>query len=184
LIRIHEIPSTETGFWLGLIAGIGAIGTFGGGYLGDRISDKTGDRRWYLWVSGIATLVMVPFQFTAYLYGGLWAVVPALMVVAILGGMFLGPTFAMTQGLVTLRMRAVASAILLFVLNIIGMGLGPFFVGIASDALGAFGVDSLRYALCLSVIANIWAATHYFLGAKYLRQDLEDTEAIYARASS
>jgi len=91
----------------------------------------------------------------------------------------------MTQGLVTLRMRAVASAILLFVLNIIGMGLGPFFVGVASDALTpAYGSESLRYALCLSVVVNIWAATHYFLGAKYLRQDLEATEAIFSKAAS
>jgi MFS family permease len=185
LNRIHEIPLTEVGGWLGLISGIGAIGTFAGGYLSDKISDRTGDRRWYLWVSGIAPLVMVPFQFTAYLYGGMWAVIPALMLVAILGGMFLGPTFAMTQGLVTLRMRAVASAILLFVLNIIGMGLGPFFVGIASDALiPSFGGESLRYALCLSVVVNVWAATHYFVGAKYLREDLDATEAIYSQAAS
>ena len=184
LIRIHEIPSTETGFWLGLISGVGAIGTFAGGYISDKISDRTGDRRWYLWVSGIATLVMVPFQITAYLHGGMWAVIPALMLVAILGGMFLGPTFAMTQGLVTLRMRAVASAILLFMLNIIGMGLGPYFVGVASDYLTpAYGISSLRYALCLAVLANLWAATHYFMGARTLREDLEKTEALILQPS-
>ena len=179
LIRSHEMPISEVGSWLALISGIGAIGTFAGGYLGDRISDMTGDRRWYLWVSGLATLIMVPFQFIAYLYDDLWAVIPALAMVSILGGMYLGPSFAMTQGLVTLRMRAVASAILLFMLNIIGMGLGPYFVGIASDVLSPdFGIHSLRYALCLAVLANLWAAVHYFLGARNLRQDLESTEAL------
>ena len=89
----------------------------------------------------------------------------------------------MTQGLVTLRMRAVASAILLFVLNIIGMGLGPYFIGVASDFLSpTYGIDSLRYALCLAVFANLWAAGHYFVGAKSLRQDLEATEALVRAA--
>jgi len=179
LIRSHEMPITEVGSWLAIISGIGAIGTFAGGFLGDKISDRTGDRRWYLWVCGISTLIMVPFQLTAYLYDELWAVIPSLFVVSILGGMYLGPSFAMTQGLVTLRMRAVASAILLFMLNIIGMGLGPYFVGIASDLLAPnFAIHSLRYALCMAVLANLWAATHYFLGAKTLRRDLGDTESL------
>lgn len=179
LLRSHEMPITEVGSWLAMISGIGAIGTFAGGYLGDKISDWTDDRRWYLWIAGISTLVMVPFQFTAYLYDDLWAVIPALAVVSILGGMYLGPSFAMTQGLVTLRMRAVASAILLFMLNIIGMGLGPYFVGIASDLLApSYEIDSLRYALCLCVLANLWAAIHYFMGARTLRQDLDSTEAL------
>ena len=68
---------------------------------------------------------MVPVQYTAYLHGNFYVVITALGIASILGGMYLGPSFAMTQGLVTLRMRAVASAILLFVLNIIGMVRGP-----------------------------------------------------------
>ncbi len=179
LIRTHDMPITEVGSWLALISGIGAIGTFAGGYLADKISDGTGDRRWYMWVPGISTLAMVPFQFIAYLHDGMWAVIPSLFVVSILGGMYLGPSFAMTQGLASFRMRAVASAILLFMLNIIGMGLGPYFVGVASDLLApTFEIYSLRYALCLAVLANFWAATHYFLSARTLRGDLAKTEAL------
>ena len=71
-----------------------------------------------------------------------------LIVASILGPIYLGPAFAMTQALVTLRMRAVASAILLLVLNLIGMGLGPYFVGFMSDVfVEGFGIFSLRYAL-------------------------------------
>jgi hypothetical protein len=40
------MPITEVGSWLAIISGIGAIGTFAGGYLGDKISDWTADRRW------------------------------------------------------------------------------------------------------------------------------------------
>lgn len=184
LIRSHEMPVTEVGAWLALISGIGAIGTFAGGYLSDKLADRYDDRRWYMWVPGYSTLFMVPFQFVAYLYGGIWAVIPSLMIVAILGGMYLGPSFAMTQGLVTLRMRAVASAILLFMLNIIGMGMGPYLVGVFSDLLNpATGIDSLRYALCLAVLVNAWAAVHYFVGAQSLRRDLATTEALNAQTA-
>lgn len=178
LIRSHDMPITEVGSWLALISGIGAIGTFMGGYLSDKLSDRFNDRRWYMWVPGLSTILMVPFQFVAYLYGGLWAVIPSLMVVSILGGMYLGPSFAMTQALVSLRMRAVASAILLFMLNIIGMGMGPYLVGVVSDVLApATGIHSLRYALCFAVLVNVWAACHYFLGARSLRGDLAYVEA-------
>jgi MFS family permease len=179
------MPITEVGFWLALISGIGAIGTFGGGYLADKLADRTGDRRWYLWVPGYATLIMVPFQFVAYLYGGIWAVIPALMVVSILGGMYLGPSFAMTQALVSVRMRAVASALLLFTLNIVGMGMGPYLVGVASDLLAPYAaVDSLRYALCFAVLVNLWATCHYFLGARSLRGDLDMSDVQSTKAAA
>ena len=42
----------------------------------------------------------------------------------------------------------VAAAILLFIINIIGLGLGPTVVGMLADLLAPrFGVESLRYAL-------------------------------------
>jgi len=185
LMRSHDMAVSEVGTWLAMIYGIGAIGTFLGGYLGDKLSEKYDDRRWYMWVPGYSTILMVPFQFLAYLYGGLWAVIPAMIVVSILGGMYLGPSFAMTQGLVSLRMRAVASAILLFMLNIIGMGMGPFMVGVFSDLLNpSFGIDSLRFALCLGVLANVWAAFHYFVGAKSLRENLSVVEDVNTQVSN
>ena len=179
LLRNHAMPETETGFWLALVAGIGAIGTFCGGYLSDQLSDRSDDRRWYLWIPGISTILLVPVQYTAYLHGNFALVIAGLCGASILGGMYLGPSFAMTQALVTLRMRAVASAILLFVLNIIGMGLGPFFVGVASDYLYPYfgnDADSLRYALCIAILANIWAAAHYYFGARSLVTDLRTAE--------
>ena len=97
-----------------------------------------------------------------------------------LGAYYLGPTFSLTQGLVGLRMRALAASILLFILNIIGLGLGPQFTGIASDILNAttdLGVDSLRWALVISLIFNVLSAVLYLLAARTIKQDLEEVEA-------
>lgn len=180
--RIHNMSSTDLGAALALVAGVGAIGTFAGGYLSDKLSDRMGDKRWYFWVPGIATIFMVPFQLVAYLYDGTTAAIASLCIVAIMGSVYLGPSFAMTQALVSLRMRAVASAILLFVLNLIGMGLGPYFVGILSDFFTpTFGIESLRYALCIAVLVNLWAGVHYMLGARSVRGDLLETEAMNAK---
>lgn len=185
--RVHEMSNTDIGFWLALVAGTGAIGTFLGGYLADKFSDKTGDRRWYFWLPGISTLLMVPIQIYTYLYGSIEAVIACLIILASLGAIYLGPSFAMTQALATLRMRAVASAILLFTLNIIGMGLGPFLVGVWSDMIeplvGSNAV-SLQYALCIAVFGNLWATIHYFIGAKHAEHDLQETEKLNAALSA
>ena len=94
--------------------------------------------------------------------------------------MYLGPTFAITQTLVTPAMRSLASAILLFVLNIIGLGLGPVFAGFLSDTLRPeYGEESIRYSLLILVISgNAWSALHYYLASKTLREDLTAKDRI------
>ena len=70
------------------------------------------------------------------------------MVPVLLGNFYQATSFSQTQGLVGLRMRSVAAAVFLFIVNIIGLGAGPQVVGIASDLLAPhFGAESLRYAL-------------------------------------
>jgi len=74
---------------------------------------------------------------------------------------------------VPMRMRAAGAAVLLFVINLIGMGLGPAFVGWTSDRLQPIaGVESLRWALLISTLFNVWSAIHYLLAAKTLRAEL------------
>lgn len=178
-MRSHEMGSGETGTLLSIFQFIGIIGTFLGGYLSDKISVRKNDRRWYMWVPGIACLGMVPLQFVAYLSNNMYLVICLFSILMILASMFFGPSFAMTQALATLRVRAIAISILLFMQTLIGLGLGPLFVGMISDGLAAgAGISSLRYAMVIVGLVNIWAAAHYFLGARTLLQDLAHTEAL------
>ena len=78
-----------------------------------------------------------------------------------------GVTHAIMQGLVKPRMRATMSAIALFVMNLVGGGLGPIVVGQLSDRFG------LRSALALLIVFVGWASLHYLLGARSYVQDLE-----------
>ena len=80
----------------------------------------------------------------------------------------------MIQSLTPLRSRALASAIMLLVLNLVGLGLGPQLIGIVSDLVsGPFGSDSLLYALIGAAFVNIWACAHYYLAGRTIRQDLD-----------
>ena len=92
----------------------------------------------------------------------------------ILGSFFFGPSFAMSQGLAPVRMRAVATSLVLFIQTLVGLGLGPLIVGIISDHLKpAIGdAQGLRYGLVSVGIVNLWAAFHYFRGARTVREDL------------
>ena len=79
---------------------------------------------------------------------------------------FFGPSFAMTQALATLSMRSVATSVLLFIQTLIGQGLGPSLAGYISDWLEPAFSGSLRYALVIVGLVNVWAAVHYVWGAR------------------
>jgi hypothetical protein len=89
----------------------------------------------------------------------------------------------MTQAIATLRMRSVATSLLLLLQTLIGQGIGPWLAGFISDRLRpSMGTASLRYALVIVGLVNIWAAAHYMIGARSLRQDLEGTETLASSA--
>jgi predicted MFS family arabinose efflux permease len=171
--RVHGMGLAERGTWLGTIALVAIVGTFLGGWLSDRLAPR--DVRWFLWVPAIATLFGVPIGLGYYLSEDPYVALLVFGIPAgIAGPMYLGPSFAMTQTLVKPHMRAMASAILLFIINLIGMGLGPWFVGFLSDALAPrYGVESLRWALVSIVsIGNVWATVHYLIAGRSFREDL------------
>ena len=175
MIRSHGMETGEIGTYLGLILGIpGGIGIALGGYLADRFGGR--DPRWYLWIPAVALLVSVPLSLGIYLSPGPYGALAFLILPVALGNFYQATTFSQTQGLVSLRMRSVAAAVLLFIINIIGLGFGPQAVGLLSDAFAAdFGQESLRYSLLICGLVNIWAALHFYLGGKYLEADLKAT---------
>jgi MFS family permease len=181
-VRAHGMNTGVAGNYLSIFALIGAAGSFAGGFLADRLSVRNQDRRWYMWVPAIACLAMVPFQFFAYLSPDMRVVVPTFTVMVVLASMFFGPSFAMAQSLATVRMRAMAASVLLFIQTMIGLTLGPQLVGILSDYLKPEVGDatSLRYAMVIVGVSNIWAAIHYYLGSRSYKEDLEATARLNA----
>ncbi len=126
------MSSTEIGIFYGTVSGIGgAIGTIYGGFLADKLGAK--DRRWFLWVPMWGKIVGGPLFIAAMLAPtpelSLILYFPAITTAA----MYLGPSLAITHHLVPASMRAMSSAVLFFILNILGLGTGPTIVGAVSD---------------------------------------------------
>jgi MFS family permease len=118
-------------------------------------------------------LVSFPPAFIIYLTDETTLALVVLILPVLAGSMYQGPTFSVVQSLAPPSMRSTAAAVLLFVINIIGMGLGPSTAGLLSDWLRpSFGDDSLRYALLIVSAAYLWAALHFWLASRTLREDL------------
>lgn len=184
LIRSHGMTITEVGMALSLISAVGIMGgTYLGGYLSDSYARRRDDSRFYMWVPGLSTLVAVPVALGVYLLGDKNLVLALMIPTQLLAYMYLGPSFTMTQSLAGIRERALAGALLLLIMNLIGLGLGPTLAGWFSDmyraslAAGGAGeveaaAQGLRFALCTMTVVNLWSAAHYLLAARYLRDDL------------
>jgi hypothetical protein len=70
-------------------------------------------------------------------------------------------------------MRAVASASLLTVLNIVGLGLGPLLVGVLNDALAdTYGPKAIRFSLLAMAGLGALAAPLFVLCGRTLREEL------------
>ena len=172
LSRIHGMESGEIGTWLSLIFGVGGrLGFFMGGLLADRFGKV--DKRWYLWLPAAALIVAIPFYLTSYFISNTMVALITIAIPSFLSSVYLAPCLALTHGLVGIRMRALASAVLIFVLNILGLGFGPLITGMVSDFLEpSIGVESLRWALCSSLIANVLGAVFFMMAAKTIRKEL------------
>jgi MFS family permease len=175
--RVHQMGGVEIGIWFGLTVGLGGIG---GAFLGGSIADRLGarDPRWYLFLSAIVCLTGVPFAAGFALAGDATTALLSFIPFYVLAAMYVGPMLWMVQGLVKLRMRAMASAILLFILNMVGLGLGPFLIGFMNDQLAdRFGVEAIRYSLLVVGMVGVPSSVFFLLASRTLREDLRARDA-------
>ena len=177
MLRNFDIQTGELGTWLALISGIlGGAGTREGGDLADQKGGE--DKRWYIWIPAISAAIAVPFLFLVYLLDELYVVLCFFAIPAAMATVYMGPSLAMVQGLVNVRMRALASAILFFAINILGLGLGPVLVGIISDVITPdFGTRSVGYAvLGVSVVFSMIAIWQFLAAGKYINDEMESAK--------
>ncbi|MES2035817.1 MAG: MFS transporter [Pseudomonadota bacterium] len=166
-------PAGFLGTALGLIIGVfGAVGTYVGGQIADRAARK--DIRAYVSVPAIAGLLSFPFFIGAMLTANAALALGLLAVPVFLGSLWYGPVFAAVQSLVRPQTRATAAAVMLFVINLIGLGLGPLFVGLLSDHLTVTmgEAQGVRWALVLSSAVGIIASLLFWLARKTIREEI------------
>ena len=171
LMRVQGMPLAAMGTWFAPVAGVTfAAGTLGGGWLVARLSRNS--PRAYTRVPAIATAVLIPSLIAALMVDG-WPVVLALMVVPLTACTFyIAPSLALVQNLTPPRARATATSILMLMFNIIGLGLGPLFVGFVSDMLKPeYGVESLRWGLMALIPFAVAACAVQIAMTRHLEKD-------------
>lgn len=187
LVRTHGMSLGQIGLGLAALATLPVLGTIVAGQLTNKWVRK--DRRWHMLVPAIAMLVGVPFSIIALLLphgavdvGGTSVpnvvfVLALLIIPGIAGATYVGPVMSALQSMVAEPMRALTTAIFLFVTNLIGLGMGPAVVGWVSDLLKAsVGAESLRYSLLIFVAVNVWASFHYWRASVHVVEDLKAGE--------
>ncbi len=161
MIRVHGLSLLDAGLYLGLIGVFGGIlGTLLSAVLVDRFAQQ--DARWQLRLPMIGVVISIPTQALFLLWPAeqVWMlgdkVFPVALVFmffsAIFASFWIAPSYAAVQNLVPTHWRTQAAALLLFILNLFGMGLGPLAVGWLSDVYADLGVQSIRYALLSSLV--------------------------------
>lgn len=177
LIRSHGFETTQVGISLAITSGLGGIvGTYAGGYFADKLGLK--DIRWYLWVPAIPAILGPVLITSAMFMDNSTYALTCLFVATVFGALYLGPVIAITHTLVSPNMRAMSSAILFLILNLIGLGCGPVAVGLMSDALTpSLGIDALRYSIAGVSFVGLLAMIGFYRAAKYLPEDLAKQKA-------
>ena len=173
-VRSYGLTLLNASLFFGAVLLIGGLaGIWAGGWMGDRFGQI--QRAQYARIPAIAFLATVPFYVLAILSPTLTVSFVVLLVPTALGLAWIGPVVSAIQHLVRPDMRATASAIFLFINNLIGIGLGTYAIGALSDTLQVhFGDDSLRYSILAGTGFYILAAILFFMAAHWLERDWED----------
>jgi MFS family permease len=196
-IRSHALSIFQASMITGLLVGVfGGGGTFFAGYISDRMIKRHPNA--LAWLPALGLIISTPLSIAGYLVHSLWLAVPLLAAATVFQYFYVSAIYAATQGIVHPRMRATAVAVLLFIVNIIGLGLGPPAIGALSDLLAnvhlqpaglsvaackaaatanaaacaegsAFG---LKYAIVFGYLGFVWAAGHFLWAWRTMPRDI------------
>lgn len=145
LVRAHEITTGEAAMWINAPVSLSAaIGTFATGWLATKLYKKHPGA--IAWLPAIGLAISVPFYIFAFTTQSLVLAAICLIIAGFIKYGYITAQYAIGQGVVSMRVRAMATAVLLFVVNLIGYGFGPLFIGAISDIFFINGVAELGVA--------------------------------------
>lgn len=152
LKRNFELEASEIGFKYGLIICIfGALGIISGGKMSDWLSER-GYIDAKIRMGLYAILGMLPFAILLAFMENADAIFGLLIPITFFSSFPLGAGSAALQVAVPNDMRALSSAVYVFVTNIIGLGLGPLLVGILTDY--AFS-DEKQVGFSIAIVGGV-----------------------------
>jgi predicted MFS family arabinose efflux permease len=157
-VRGWGLNFTTVGLLYGLVTGAaGTVGMLAGGFVTDAAGQR--DARWRMWLPAIGSALALPLFATAYTRSDPYLAAGFILFGGVCYSLYFAPTFALAQNLVEPRMRGTASALMYLLINVFGGGLGPWVLGIVSDALAQGGFSLGHFAtMCPGGVAPHGAA--------------------------
>jgi predicted MFS family arabinose efflux permease len=150
LMREKGMQLADVAVWYALVVGVGmSAGIYASGRIVDRFAKRS--KAAYATIPAISLVLALPF-FLAFAWAPTWQLSLLLLLVPMfLNSFFLSATVTFVQGEAPPERRVISGALLLLVMNLIGLGLGPTYVGMASDyfrpAHGAHALQAAYFAL-------------------------------------
>lgn len=177
MVRTHGWTEQQVGNAVGImIMTLGTTGVLCGGMIADALA-RRGVRASKVWSGFIAAVIWFPFGIAFPLLED-----DRMMIAALAGSVFcasmpFGCAAAAIQEVMPSNMRAQASALYLFITNLIGLGLGPSSVAWCTDYF--FRDEAMiRYSLLIvGVVAHIGSAAFLYAGCKPFAHSLDHLEA-------
>lgn len=174
MVRTMGIPLTQVGTGYGAVTAVSAlIGTLGGGWLAGRLGTR--DPRWYAWLPAAACAIAWPVYLGAFLHATTFN---TFLVYAFVAGVLLSgglpSIFTAIHAVCGSSRRAVAVAVMLFMMSLVGSGLGPVVTGVLSDLFAQTqGANALRLALVAAMTALLPSAYALYLAGRAVPRDME-----------
>jgi predicted MFS family arabinose efflux permease len=175
-MRYHHARPAQIGPILAVAMCFGILGALYSGTVADWLSRR--DARRGAWFLAGTSVAIVPV-----LLGALFAPSDKVSIAIYVAEVFITfqfspPSIAMSLSLTEPRIRATVYSVSTLAATVVGIGLGPTVTGLLSDAYGGLaGAQSLRWAMATVSLLYLWAAVHYFLCARTLREDLRKAGA-------
>jgi predicted MFS family arabinose efflux permease len=171
-VRVHELSLAEVGrtyAWYNVPAAL--VGTLAAGWIADRLARR--DPRWLIRVPVLSLVLSLPFLLGVALLPdprlALLCAIPS----GLLGAGWAPPVYGAAQNLAPPRMRALASAVLVLSLSLLGQGAGPQIVGLLNDALEPrLGSEAIRWSLAIVLATSLAGAALIQRASRDFARDL------------
>jgi MFS family permease len=175
--RIYHLNTAQIGMYMGTITIIGSVaGTLAGGYL----SDWAGRRKieWKIYVPAICSICALPGVLLFVFAHSLTLCLVGFVIVQTLSPVHVGPMVAVSHSVVKVGMRAFATSLIYLLAELLGLGLGPFLIGVFNDHFQArLGVGVIRYTMFPAALTTLIGGVLFIAAARYLRRDMGRSEA-------
>jgi predicted MFS family arabinose efflux permease len=173
--RIRHLNSAQIGTYLGTVRGLaGLVGTLIGGYLTDWAGHR--DPRWRLYVPAICSIIAAPAVLVFLFSPSPVLSLAGFALISAASPVHVGPIVSVSHSVVKVGMRAFSTSVLYLISELIGLGLGPYFIGAFNDHYARqLGVNVIRYSMATAAATTLIGGALFIVAAQFLKEDVPKT---------